>query len=164
MSSYQSSAFEDVPVHEDRQVLNQPPQQTSNPYQDTGSYNIPVDNYSGFGVAHDDTIPSQSISFKDAFSPFLKNYVGLGIVKFVYWVAYILAFLLALFFIFIVTSNGFRWHWAAGVIGLLFSLVTGFLGLVCSLFTIRLALEVVISIFVLREKVTALAKAQIKNI
>jgi hypothetical protein len=89
--SYQSSGFEDIPVTStgvQDNAQHQPQYQASaDHYHDEQTYNTtPIGAYTG--VASDDMIPSHHVSIKEALSPKLERYAGLGIVKYIFWVSH----------------------------------------------------------------------------
>jgi hypothetical protein len=150
---YQSSAIDEAQKHPEHVPVVHSYDYHEQDHPQDNNYTVPEHD----SFRNDNLIPSQTISLKEALMPQLNRFVGIGIANFFYYVAYLLCILSLIGFIFNTTSEGFRWHWSAGVLALIFSLLFGVLGFFFGVFLIRLVLELIISVFIIREKLIILA-------
>ncbi|KAL0478318.1 transcription activator of gluconeogenesis AcuK [Acrasis kona] len=155
-TGYQSSAFEEAPTTSLINSNLSPPEPTFNISITPTEKTAPT--YASTSSEPSDVIPRQHSSIAEIILPKFDHFIGVTIAKYIYLLSYIMYALYAAFYIYGVTSAGFRWHVAAGVISLLYSLVLAVFGFIFSILCTRLLLEVAVSVLLMRN--TLLSKTQ----
>lgn len=146
-TGYQSGAFQD-----DLHNVEFQESQTPTPYQPQ---------VQGFGgsqsyTALEEELPESmnNLGVLDVFIPRLTRYVGTNIIQFVYLIFFILGIFHSIYMVLQMIVRAFQIHILLGFASIPFSIVLGVIGCVITLFVLRIVVELILSVFVIRERLT----------
>jgi CBS domain containing-hemolysin-like protein len=110
-----------------------------------------------------ENIPTEPTNFFSLFLPSLEKYEGIGLVKHYYYLLYFLIVIVSIItYISTIIGIFIYQHWAIGLVSIFFNLIMTVISLFVSLATLRIISEVLISIFVIRNKLDILSRKRNK--
>lgn len=121
----------------------------------------------GVSTAGGSYIPSSSLeellpesmsqfAFLDVFIPKISRYVGTNLLQYFYVIAFVGGIFLAIINMFGMIINAFRVHWTLGLFSFIYSVVLGLGAFLVYIVALRLLVEFLMSVFVIRERLTRL--------
>jgi hypothetical protein len=107
-------------------------------------------------------IPQQTVHWVEACSPIMKRYAGVGIANMFFSVAYVLIVLSVIMSGLRTIVAGFQeFHWALGILFMIITVLMSFAIFFFSVTFLRLAVELIISVFQIREKINKMQGSSI---
>jgi len=147
-TGYQSEGYKD---------LNQ--NKNYEPQEDVDISKTDPPRLQGFGSsAPDDEIPYQTISLQNIFNPKLEKFQGIALVRFFYWVGFVLTILFIVMTLILSLIGAFSYHLGFGLFALFFYSFISVVSFIFSIITLRISVEIIISIFVIRQRVTKISE------
>eukprot|EP00761_Pharyngomonas_kirbyi_P011373 gb/GECH01011398.1/.p1 GENE.gb/GECH01011398.1/~~gb/GECH01011398.1/.p1 ORF type:complete len:161 (+),score=27.47 gb/GECH01011398.1/:1-483(+) len=144
---YQQNAYQ----QENYNPVGHPP--TMQPEPDTSRFSH------GFSTGEysvQEPFPTQTVSLFDAFGPRLNKWVGVGISKFLFWIGYLLILITSILFYISWLISAFHTSIALGVVSIFIMAGLLFLNAVFSILFLRLTVEIILSIFSIRDKISGM--------
>lgn len=164
-AGYQSAAF-----HDDLQNVNISDDENS----ESRGY-VPPDRYKAFSTPKvsnsaasqpingndsslEELLPESMnrLTFLDVFIPKIGRYIGTNLLQFFYVIAFIAGIFMTVINIFGLIINSFQVHWSLGIISFIYSIIIGLGVFLIYIIALRLLVEFLMSVFVIRERLTRL--------
>lgn len=163
---YQSTGYDDVPVG-DKSFDYHDASHDQNPDIGRSQHHSVVIGSTGIGSSDsynvDDVerMPKQAINWKEFFLPSLNSFIGVSIAPIFFYILLATGFFLIFISYVQALIDGFRVHWAFAIFWTFpVASILAAISVVIHVLAMRLGYEVVMSIFVLRSRVTAISNKE----